>query len=96
MAVEGFAAARSRWKARAFSGGWCSRLVGVLVEVGRGGMRTRRVDRLAGRTLRNAGKLTAPASVLFLERVFYKGDTRDIADKGGDAVGHTREGMVTA
>jgi tRNA pseudouridine38-40 synthase len=54
------------------------RLVGVLVEVGRGRMEA---DDAAG-LLRTGGtviaRLTAPASGLFLERVYYEGDPRDV------------------
>ena len=68
------------------------RMVGVLVEIGKGGMAVEEVDRLLGAggsedpplrlTPRSrAGEptpaqLTAPASGLFLERVFYEGDGR--------------------
>jgi tRNA pseudouridine38-40 synthase len=59
------------------------RMVGVLVEIGKGGLAPAAVDRL----LRGGGpegpngsplpaQLTAPASGLFLERVFYQGDPR--------------------
>jgi tRNA pseudouridine38-40 synthase len=55
------------------------RLVGVLVEVGRAGLSE---DGAAGLLRSNEGlpaRLTAPASGLFLERVFYEGDARDVA-----------------
>ena len=54
------------------------RLVGVLVEVGRGGLP--HADALAMLTERSAlpARLTAPAAGLFLERVFYEGDPRDL------------------
>jgi len=53
------------------------RLVGVLVEVGRGGLTV-----IAAATMLTEGsplpaRLTAPASGLFLERVYYEGDRRD-------------------
>ncbi len=53
------------------------RLVGVLVEVGRGGLSE--ADALAMLTERSElpARLTAPASGLFLERVYYEGDARD-------------------
>jgi tRNA pseudouridine38-40 synthase len=54
------------------------RLVGVLVAIGRGEID----DAAAGSFLRAESdmpaKLTAPASGLFLERVFYKGDVLDV------------------
>jgi len=55
------------------------RLVGVIVEVGRGGL----TEEAAIAMLREASdipaKLTAPAAGLFLERVYYDGDARDVA-----------------
>ena len=53
------------------------RIVGVLVEVGRGGLAAGRVGGLLSSTSDLPPKLTAPASGLFLERVFYPGDARD-------------------
>lgn len=54
------------------------RLVGVLVEVGRGQLDAQRAAALLGSQSDLPAKLTAPASGLFLERVFYKGDARDV------------------
>jgi len=54
------------------------RLVGVLVEVGRGEMSA---DAAAAMLLERSdapARLTAPASGLFLERVYYEGDPRDV------------------
>jgi tRNA pseudouridine38-40 synthase len=52
------------------------RLVGVLVEVGRGGLTPDDVAALLESTAPALpARLTAPASGLFLERVFYPGDT---------------------
>jgi len=53
------------------------RLVGVLVEIGRGGLSE--TDALAMLSERSElpARLTAPASGLFLERVYYEGDARD-------------------
>ena len=53
------------------------RLVGVLVAVGRGDLT---VDEVAGMLVTRSempARLTAPASGLFLERVYYVGDRRD-------------------
>jgi tRNA pseudouridine38-40 synthase len=53
------------------------RLVGVLVEVGRGGLS---VDEAVGFLRERSelpARLTAPASGLFLERVYYPGDPRN-------------------
>jgi tRNA pseudouridine38-40 synthase len=55
------------------------RMVGVLVEIGRGGLAgDGATDIFAGASER-ASRLTAPASGLFLERVYYRNDRR-IAD----------------
>jgi tRNA pseudouridine38-40 synthase len=50
------------------------RIVGVLVEVGRGGIPVSQIDDWLRRPSGTPAKLTAPASGLFLERVFYEGD----------------------
>jgi tRNA pseudouridine38-40 synthase len=52
------------------------RLVGVLVETGRGGLSASNVASLLSGESDLPPKLTAPASGLFLERVFYEGDDR--------------------
>jgi tRNA pseudouridine38-40 synthase len=52
------------------------RLVGVLVEVGRGGLRPQDVSSLLGSASPLPARLTAPASGLFLEQVRYSGDDR--------------------
>ena len=52
------------------------RLAGVLVEVGRGGMPPAEAAALVGRASEVPARLTAPASGLFLERVYYEGDPR--------------------
>ena len=54
------------------------RLVGVLVEVGRGGMTADDAVALLSTPSGVAARLTAPASGLFLERVYYEGDPRDL------------------
>jgi tRNA pseudouridine38-40 synthase len=53
------------------------RMVGVLVEVGRGRLDPRQVEDLLLRPSDTPARLTAPASGLFLERVVYEGDRRD-------------------
>ena len=53
------------------------RLVGILVAVGRGDLT---IAEVAGMLVTPSGvpaRLTAPASGLFLERVYYDGDRRD-------------------
>jgi tRNA pseudouridine38-40 synthase len=54
------------------------RMVGVLVEVGRGGLEVADVDEFLRAPSATPARLTAPASGLFLERVFYEGDVRDL------------------
>ena len=54
------------------------RLVGVLVEVGRGGLAPEAATALLGSRSDLPARLTAPASGLFLERVYYAGDRRDL------------------
>jgi tRNA pseudouridine38-40 synthase len=53
------------------------RIVGVLVEIGRGGMKPSAITELLGGPSDAPAKHTAPASGLFLERVYYRGDPRD-------------------
>ena len=53
------------------------RLVGVIVEVGRGGMTPGEAAGMLAARPDAPARLTAPASGLFLERVFYEGDLRD-------------------
>lgn len=53
------------------------RLVGVIVEVGRGGLTVDRAAALLKTPSDLPARLTAPASGLFLERVYYAGDPRD-------------------
>ncbi|HXY39753.1 MAG TPA: tRNA pseudouridine(38-40) synthase TruA [Vicinamibacteria bacterium] len=51
------------------------RMVGVMVEVGRGGLRVRDAERFLDEPSEVPATLTAPPSGLFLERVLYPGDT---------------------
>ncbi len=53
------------------------RLVGVLAAVGRGEIAPAAASALLGQRSELPAKLTAPASGLFLHRVFYKGDRAD-------------------
>ena len=57
------------------------RLVGVLVEVGRGAMSLEDAGALLTGPSDVPARLTAPASGLFLERVYYDGDPRDVPVK---------------
>lgn len=52
------------------------RIVGVLVEIGRGGLGPDAAAALLTSSRGEAARLTAPASGLFLERVYYKSDPR--------------------
>jgi tRNA pseudouridine38-40 synthase len=53
------------------------RLVGVLVEVGRGAISADAAAAMLTASSDVPARLTAPASGLFLERVYYEGDPRD-------------------
>lgn len=50
------------------------RIVGVLVEIGRGGLDPADAARFLGESSEAPARLTAPASGLFLERVYYEND----------------------
>jgi tRNA pseudouridine38-40 synthase len=52
------------------------RIVGVVTEVGRGGLTLSDVRRFFRETSEEPAKLTAPAAGLFLEKVYYEGDPR--------------------
>ncbi len=54
------------------------RLVGVLVEVGRGALSPEAAASMLTSSSALPARLTAPASGLFLERVFYEDDPRDL------------------
>jgi tRNA pseudouridine38-40 synthase len=53
------------------------RIVGVLAAVGRGELSRADVDAMLARPSTVPARLTAPASGLFLERVYYAGEPRD-------------------
>jgi tRNA pseudouridine38-40 synthase len=53
------------------------RIVGVLVEIGRGELAPGQAASFLSEQSDVPARLTAPASGLFLDRVFYKGDARD-------------------
>ena len=54
------------------------RVVGVLVEIGRGGLSASAAEALLTSPTDLPARLTAPASGLFLERVFYEGESTDV------------------
>ena len=58
------------------------RMVGVLVDVGAGGTTIDEAERFLHEESAVPAKLTAPASGLFLERVYYRGETRRPALRG--------------
>ena len=53
------------------------RIVGVLAEIGRGGLPVEAVATMLAKGSDAPARLTAPASGLFLEKVFYTGDRLD-------------------
>ena len=53
------------------------RIVGVLVEVGRGGLEASAIDRILTEDAATPARLTAPPSGLFLDRVYYRNDVRN-------------------
>jgi tRNA pseudouridine38-40 synthase len=55
------------------------RIVGVLVEIGRGGLEPAAAATFLAESSTAPAQLTAPPSGLFLERVFYESDRRDVA-----------------
>jgi tRNA pseudouridine38-40 synthase len=63
------------------------RMVGVLAEVGRGGIAADDVAGLLESNDPRPAQLTAPASGLFLERVLYEGDARDLVLRPAVPVG---------
>ena len=54
------------------------RMVGVLVEIGRGGLVPGDAARFLAESSDAPARLTAPPSGLFLDRVFYRNDARDV------------------
>jgi tRNA pseudouridine38-40 synthase len=62
------------------------RIVGVIVEVGRGGLAGDAVAEMLRTRSETPARLTAPASGLFLERVFYEGDRRDLPVRSASVV----------
>ena len=58
------------------------RMVGVIVDVGAGGTTVEQAGTFLREDSATPAKLTAPASGLFLERVYYPGDSRHSALRG--------------
>jgi tRNA pseudouridine38-40 synthase len=65
------------------------RVVGVLVEIGRGTLEPSAAAALLAAPSNAPAKLTAPASGLFLERVYYEGDARDSEIRPATLVRHS-------
>jgi len=55
------------------------RMIGVLAEIGRGGLTPADAARFLAESSDAPARLTAPPSGLFLDRVFYRNDERDVA-----------------
>jgi tRNA pseudouridine38-40 synthase len=64
------------------------RIVGVLVEIGRGGLDPAQASAFLVTSSGAPARLTAPASGLFLESVRYKGDAGDAAWRAATPLGH--------
>lgn len=63
------------------------RIVGVLAAVGTSELEPSAISSFLSRRSPIPARLTAPASGLFLERVFYKGDDRNVAIRAATPVG---------
>ena len=63
------------------------RVVGVLVEIGRGGLSVEAAVAMLSERSDLPARLTAPASGLFLERVYYKGDSRNTSVQSPIVIG---------
>ena len=63
------------------------RVVGVLAAIGHGDLEPGAAARLLTSSSGEPARLTAPASGLFLERVYYKGDTREHVIVPATAIG---------
>ena len=63
------------------------RIVGVLVEIGRGALEPGAAARLIAEASDAPARLTAPASGLFLDRVWYPGELRDAPIRAATAFG---------
>ena len=66
------------------------RVVGVLAEVGRGKMQMSEVAQLLEQRSDVPARLTAPPSGLFLERVFYEGESRELPLHAAFSIGRSQ------
>jgi tRNA pseudouridine38-40 synthase len=64
------------------------RIVGVLVEIGKGGLDPAAASAFLAESSGEPARLTAPASGLFLERVWYPGEARDHAIGAATPMAH--------
>jgi tRNA pseudouridine38-40 synthase len=72
------------------------RMVGVLVEIGRGGLPVSAVSEFLQQGSAAPARLTAPASGLFLERVFYEGDDTELPLRAAVPVRAVNRGRSSA
>jgi tRNA pseudouridine38-40 synthase len=79
LVLVGFEGSHFLWK-------MVRRLVGVLVEIGRGKLEPEAAARLMSGQSDAPARLTAPASGLFLERVYYERDVRNAETKPATAL----------
>jgi tRNA pseudouridine38-40 synthase len=66
------------------------RVVGVLVEIGRGGLDPASASTFLAASSAAPARLTAPASGLFLEHVWYAGEARDATLHAATPLGYSR------
>jgi tRNA pseudouridine38-40 synthase len=71
------------------------RIVGVLVEIGRGGLDPAAAATFLAESSAAPARLTAPPSGLFLDRVYYKGDTRDAAVRASTPLRRAEAALTT-
>jgi tRNA pseudouridine38-40 synthase len=70
------------------------RIVGVLVEIGRGGLEPTAAATFLAESSAAPARLTAPSSGLFLERVYYQHDGRATALRAATPIGHADQGVI--
>jgi tRNA pseudouridine38-40 synthase len=68
------------------------RIVGVLVEIGRGALEPAAAATFLSESSSAPARLTAPPSGLFLERVFYEGERRDVPSRAVTPLAASRHG----
>ena len=83
LVIVGLAGSHFLWK-------MVRRIVGVLVEIGRGGLDPAAAATFLATSSEAPARLTAPAAGLFLERVWYKGEARDATLHAATPLGYSR------